>query len=389
MDNDEALHRFRSYVQRRSPDRRTAVDYVSDVRLFQRACSKCWHAVTVNDIDAFVDQMRQAGRKSSTIRRRVIALKVYFDFLTEEEGRLDQANPVSLRRHAGRAGRRLPRGLSDAEVQRLLAVVSSKRDRALVVLMLRAGLRVSEAVSLDMGAIWLPVAAQVPARLRVLGKGRKERIVYLSPAATAILVDWLVMRPDCETSMVFVNEHRRPLSVAGVEWLLKRYGKEVGIDLTPHRLRHTCARQLLESRMPIESLASLLGHAQISTTQIYLEGADTGLRESFMQAMERVESAAPVPEGRVGTGYEQGVTDHAWRDARRGAEPESPSLPDGQGWATDLPELIRRACLEYVQRHSLGWRPSQRRIQAQNLLGAFASFWRWVLVRHPLPQVAD
>ena len=389
MDNGEALRRFEAYVRRRSPDRRTPVDYVSDVRQFQRACTKCWDAVTTADIDAFVDQMRGAGRKSATIRRRVTVLKVYFDFVAEEEDRLDHANPVRLRRHAGRADRRLPRGLADAEVERLLAVVGSKRDRALVVLMLRAGLRVSEVVGLVMEDIWLPVAAQVPARLRVLGKGRKERIVYLSPAATATLVDWLTARPTCETSAVFVSERRRPLSVAGVQWLLKGYGKEAGIHLTPHRLRHTCARQLIESQMPVESLAHLLGHAQISTTQTYLEGADMRLRESFIQAMQHIESAASVPEQRVGTGPEEGVTDRAGAAAQWGAEPECAPLPDGRDWATDLPESIRRACLEHVQRHSPGWRPSQRRIQARVLLGAFASFWRWVVARRPLSRVAD
>jgi integrase/recombinase XerC len=389
MDNDEALGRFDAYVRRRSPGRRTPVDYVSDVRQFQRACPKCWDAVTTADIDAFVDQMRGAGRKAATIRRRVTALKVYFDFVAEEEDRLDHANPVSLPRHGGRADRHLPRGLSDAEVARLLAVVTHKRDRALVLLMLRGGLRVSEAVGLRMDDLWLPVAPQVPARLRVLGKGRKERIVYLSPVATRALLEWLSIRPVCETLAVFVSDRQRPLSVAGVQWLLKGYGREIGTHLTPHRLRHTCARQLIEARMPVESLAQLLGHAQISTTQIYLEGADMGLREAFMQAMQRIESTVPVPVQGVGTGSEGKVTAKARPAAGRSAEPACPPLPDGRAWATDLPQPIRQACLRYVQRHAPTWRASQRRIQAQNVLGAFASFWRWVAARHVLNRVAD
>jgi len=389
MDNDEALRRFEAYVRRRSPDRRTPVDYLSDVRQFQRSCPKHWDAVTIADVDTFVDGMREAGRKPATIRRRVMALKVYFDVLAEEECLLDHANPVSLRRHAARPGHRVPRGLSDVEAEHLLAVVTSKRDRALVVLMLRAGLRVSEVVGLDMADIWLPAAPEVPARIRVLGKGRKERVVYLSPAATKVLVEWLLARPNCETSAVFVNERQTRLSVAGVQWLLKGYGKKVDFHLTPHRLRHTCARQLIESRMPVESLAQFLGHAQISTTQIYLEGADMNLRESFLQAMALVESAAAVPEQRVGSGLEEGVVGHAEIAAPGGPGPVGAPLPDGQDWATDLPEAIRRACLQYVERHSQGWRPSQRRVQAQNTLGVFASFWRWTMARHPLTQAAD
>lgn len=383
MDNREALARFDAYLRRRYPGRRTPIDYISDVRQFQQACPKPWDAVTVEDMDAFVDQMRRANLKPTTIKRRVIALKVYFDFLAEESGQLDRSNPVRLKRHAAKLGRHLPRGLSDREVAALWTLLDSERDRALVGLMLRAGLRVSEVVGLTLADIWLPVVPSAPARLRVLGKGQKERIVWLSSEATTALNAWLAVRPCTDTTALFLNERQQALTVAGVQWLLRSYGRKIEVHLAPHRLRHTFARQLIEARMPIESLAQLMGHAQISTTQIYLEGADLALRDTFLHAMQRIEAGhntmqgedLPPSEPPRASPSDQGVAP---------AEPEYPQPPDGQRWASDLPEAIRQTCLQYVQRHRLGWRPSQRRERALHVLGDFARFWRWVLARRAL-----
>jgi len=94
MDKEEALQRFRAYLERRFCGRRTPVDYVSDVRQFQRVCPKPWYEVTVADVDAFVDGMHEAALKPATVKRRVTALKAYFDLVAEEEGLLTQENPA-------------------------------------------------------------------------------------------------------------------------------------------------------------------------------------------------------------------------------------------------------------------------------------------------------
>ena len=109
MDRFEDIQAFEQHLRRRSPDRRTPVDYVSDVRQFAASCSKAWREVTMHDIDIFVDQQRQAGRSAATVKRRVAALKVFFDFLAEESGDLAWPNPVRCKRHAGKQPHRLPR----------------------------------------------------------------------------------------------------------------------------------------------------------------------------------------------------------------------------------------------------------------------------------------
>ena len=142
-ERNQDIERFKQYWQRRSPGRRTAIDYASDVRQFAAYCAKPWTEVTMHDIDAFVDQQRQANLGAATIKRRVAGLKVFFDFLAEESGDLSWPNPVRFKRHAGKQPTRLPRDLSNEQVQQLWGVVTAPRDRAWFALMLRAGLCVT------------------------------------------------------------------------------------------------------------------------------------------------------------------------------------------------------------------------------------------------------
>ena len=285
MNRDEAITCFERYLQRRFPGRRTPVDYLSDVRLFARTCEHPWREVTMQDIDAFVDRQRQAGRSPATVKRRVAALKTFFDCLAEETGELAWPNPVRFKRHAGKQPQTLPRDLSEVEVERLWAVVSSARDRAWFVLLWRAGLRVGEVVSLCVADLLSPPDGAHPARVRVCGKGRKERVVMLSADAYAVLAAWLAERSATAPAALFVNARGQPLSVSGVAWQLRRYGQQAGVAVSPHRLRHTFARQVTEAGMPLASVGKLLGHADLTTTQRYTAGADPQLAQAYQQAL--------------------------------------------------------------------------------------------------------
>ena len=393
MDNAKALQRFKAYLRRRYPDRRTPIDYVSDIRQFHRSCSKSWDQVKVKDIDRFVDAMHRKNLKPATIARRVMALKVYFDFLANDTGNFNHANPVLLKRHAPKLGRHLPRDLSDADATRLWNILTSPRDRTLVALMWHAGLRVSEVVGLTLDDV-IPFSApeaatsRLPAYLRVLGKGQKERIVYLNQETLAVLNAWLAVRPQVTGRVLFLNDRGHPLGTSGVQWLLNAYGEKLGLHLTPHRLRHTFARQLIEAQMPVESLATLMGHAQISTTQIYLAGADPATRQTYEQAMQRLEEAttrAPnesVPDPKP-------VASPKKSKSARPAEPRYAAVPDGATWATDLPEAIRQACLAHIQRVLPRWRPRYRAKNVASVQWSFEQFFRFVLKHHALATVYE
>jgi site-specific recombinase XerD len=378
----QSIQDFDQYLKRRSPGSRTAIAYVSDVRLFAAACQKPWPEVSLHDIDAFVDHQRQAGLSAATIKRRVAALKVFFDFLAEESDDLSWPNPVRFKRHAGKQPKKLPRDLSDEQVSQLWAVITSPRDRAWFALMLRAGLRVGELVSLTLTA-WLSApTAEQPGRLRVCGKGQKERVVLLTADAYAVLQAWLQVRPPSDHDTIFLNERGQPLSANGVQWLLHRYGQQVGCQVTPHQLRHTFARQLTEAEMPLPSLSKLMGHCDISTTQIYTAGADPELAQAYQTAMAQLEST-PLPVSASPSGSP------AWPAVPRLRPVPSPLLPDLQAWAPELPAALRQASLDLVQRRLPTWKPQRRPQHIRRVLSQLRSFWRWQLTYRPLTQPTD
>lgn len=389
MDKTENLRKFEQYLQRRFPGRHTCRDYLSDLRQFSAFCQKDWRDVSMHDIDSFVDQHRSRGLAPATINRRVAALKTFFDFLAEESGDLAWPNPVRFKRHASKRARKLPRDLRDADVQRVWAEISSARDRAWFVLMLRAGLRVGEIARLELDDLLSEPKGEAPARLRVDGKGRKERVVLLDADAYAVLQTWLDERPESQETHLFLNERGKPLQANGIEWLLHRYGQRAGVELTPHQLRHTFARQVTEAGMPLTSLSKLLGHSQITTTQIYTAGADPELSQAFQSAMAQL-SASPLvqlpppdPDLLSETGPQP---DSPSSPAPTRAVPK-PQEPDWDAWGKDFPADIRQASIAYMKRRYQNWSPRSRRSYALNLQSELLRLWQWFLkqraIAHP------
>jgi site-specific recombinase XerD len=378
MNEENVIHEFEKYLQRRFPGRRTPVDYLSDVRQFRNICQKAWREVDMHDIDQFVDQQRAGGLKPATIRRRVAALKTFFDFLAEESGDLSWPNPVRFKRHAGKREKRVPRDLHDDDIERVWQEISSSRDRAWFALMVRAGLRVGEVVDLKLSNILNKPEGERPARILAYGKGRKERVVLLSADAYAVLSVWLAERGESPLEYIFLNEHRQPLSANGIEWLLKGYGKAIGLHLAPHQLRHTYARQLTEVGMPITSLGKLMGHSQISTTQIYTAGADPKLAQAYHEAMNCVEQMKVLPEQPSALRPSE-----LFRLGPIAERAEGPA-PDWEAWCIHLPKLIREASLDYVKRRWAAWPADKRRDRAMNLLVELKNLWNWFLEYRPI-----
>jgi len=382
MERNESLIKFEAYLRRRFPERRTPVDYLSDVRQFMAVCQKEWREVTMQDMDEFVDQQRVRGLKGSTVNRRVAALKTFFDFLADESGDLSWSNPVRFKRHAGKRPRSLPRDLRDEEVERVWSVMTSKRDRAWFALMVRGGLRVGEVIEIKMDDLIRQPAEDRPAQLRVRGKGEKERMVLLSGEAYGVLQAWLEERGERPEPHIFFNQRGQPLSVSGIEWLLRGYGEQVGLKLTPHQLRHTFARQLTEAGMPLTSIGKLLGHSQITTTQIYTAGADPGLCQAYQEAMRRVTGETTLPKQPPASGVEK------LPHPASSPEPE-PSLPDWEAWATHLPARIREASLDYVKHCISSWPARRRRERTLKLLNELCNLWDWFLTRRPIEHAGE
>jgi len=212
----------------------------------------------------------------------------------------------------------------------------------------------------------------------VRGKGCKERVVMLSADAYAVLCVYLVERGESEQEHIFLNERGQPLRANGIEWLLSGYGKEAGLHLTPHQLRHTFARQLTEAGMPITSLGKLLGHSQISTTQIYTAGADPKLAQAYQEAMQRVEQAQ-LPSQPTGN-LLKAEAPVLYPNYERTQDP----APNWDAWGLHLPEAIRQASLAYAKRRWCAWPASKRRERVMNLLVELKNLWNWFVAYRPI-----
>jgi site-specific recombinase XerC len=147
--------RFNKWLRRRSPHATTSVEYTKDLRLFFDWVDKPPNAVTLRDVDAFIEHCQtDLGHAIATVNRRLAAIRSFYHFLDIES---DDAptNPVLPKRHFVRQGRHLPRDVEDADIAQLFAVIESVRDRAMYLLMLRCGLRVAEVRDLSMGDLYL------------------------------------------------------------------------------------------------------------------------------------------------------------------------------------------------------------------------------------------
>ena len=260
------------------------------------------HGSTPLDVDhqqlvAFVGERRAGGAATSSIARQLAAIRMLHRYLSIEGERRDDpaADLEGVRVPAG-----IPKPLTEAQVTSLIdAVVVTapihRRDLALIELLYATGARISEAVGLSIGEI------DLDARLvRLYGKGSKERIVPFGSSAAAALDDWFsssgraLLVPDPwrsrdDAEAVFLNTRGGRLSRQAAWAVIKKYGVRAGIggELSPHVLRHSCATHLLDHGADLRVVQEMLGHASISTTQIYTKVSQERLWEVYRSAHPR------------------------------------------------------------------------------------------------------
>jgi integrase/recombinase XerD len=230
-------------------------------------------AVTRRQLREFVFALKDLGLSAATIRRQVSAVRTYYGFLLAE-GRTE--TDPSDRLEMPRRGRRLPDTLSVQEIDALLATPQADealawRDRALLELGYGAGLRVSELCGLT-----VPNLLLAEGLVRVLGKGSKERLVPIGRQVIGAVSVYLhQVRPELDRGKsrdrVLLNGRGEPLSRVGAWGIVKRRAKQAGIRkrVTTHSLRHSFATHLLEGGADLRAVQEMLGHADLSTTQIY------------------------------------------------------------------------------------------------------------------------
>jgi len=278
--------RFVSYLVRRNCSPHTVNSYGRDLATFFAQVGKAPLAVTPQDVAHYIEAHQAAGHKATTINRHLSAVRQLYVYLRDEE-ELAIESPVRDT-HYLKLPRPLPRFLTDEEVNRLFAVIQDGRDRALFTLILRCGLRVAEVTQLQLRDVDL-AGQRITVRQ---GKGRKDRLVYLSLDALLALRRYLAQRANEPCSRVFLVQKGpaagQGLSVRGVQKRMEYYARQAELEVSSHCLRHTFATQMLDAGADLPTIQALLGHAQMATTQRYAQISDQRVRGDYFAAMSKV-----------------------------------------------------------------------------------------------------
>lgn len=231
-----------------------------------------WRDVSVEVVQSFVASRMEAGIHPRTLSRQLSALRTFYQYLIEHD--LAQANPAKSVK-APKQPKPLPKSLDIDLTQQLLDQPLNSwqdiRDQAMFECLYSAGLRVSELADLDLS----PGLDQLDdGWVRVIGKGKKERVSPLGAKAIDALRKWLAIRSEHakdDEQAVFVNRFGNRISVRSIQQHLDQRTLQAGLPtkMSPHRLRHACATHVLESSGDLRAVQDLLGHANLSTTQIY------------------------------------------------------------------------------------------------------------------------
>ena len=301
---DDCIAQFLNFLAvEKNASNNTIAAYKNDLAQFSDFASQNghgplpWGSVKGERIVDFVADLRARQYKDATVARKVAAVKSFFGFLTAE-GLIDGDPTENLK--SPQVGKSLPKALTVEEVDELLeqparrSTPEARRDKAMLELLYATGLRVTELVSLDLSDVALE---SDPVTVRCVGKGERERILPLHQRPIDELRQYIFhVRPKLvrnrRESALFVNRRGERLTRQGFWLILKNYAREANLDkaITPHTLRHTYATHMLSGGMPLRNVQDALGHASISTTQIYTHLTDDQKRREYDKAHPRAQA---------------------------------------------------------------------------------------------------
>lgn len=258
----------------------------------KRDFTPSWASFGRQGVLSYLLNLKERGYAASTVARKVAAAKSFSNFMVAEGNIKD--NPM-LNVTSPRVGKSLPKPISISQVRRLLeqptklSTLEAKRDRAILELLYASGMRVSELVSLNLGDIDIDDGS-----VRCFGKGHKERLIPIAPRAALTVKEYLQeARPhlshnDAEQAL-FLNRRGARLTRQGLWQILKGYAKSAELDkeITPHTLRHSFATHMLSGGADLRSVQELLGHANISTTQVYTHLTTEHVRRTYEKSHPR------------------------------------------------------------------------------------------------------
>ncbi|WP_409276305.1 site-specific tyrosine recombinase XerD [Neobacillus sp. SCS-31] len=269
----------------------TMISYERDLKTYLRHLKDVQAIKAIDDIQRthilqFIGELKNEGKSAKTIARHVASIRSFHQFLLRDKA---ASHDPTVHIETPKLERNLPKVLSMEEVETLLEAPKGTghfglRDKAMLELLYATGIRVSELIGLDLDDLHLNMGF-----VRCIGKGNKERIIPIGRTATGALERYLetgrpkFLRQKSREDALFLNHQGKRLTRQGFWKILKKLSFDAGIekDLTPHTLRHSFATHLLENGADLRAVQEMLGHSDISTTQIYTHVTKVRLRDVY------------------------------------------------------------------------------------------------------------
>ncbi len=296
MKQNEALDLYLEYLEKqRNFSLHTISSYKKDIELFAEYCRNdnvsffSCDRVTIRN---YLEHEKRRGLAKTTLKRRIVALRRYFDFLVRKD--IISMNPF-INIATPKIDKKLPEIMYDKEVNKLLELNGKRkdffvlRDQAIIELLYQTGIRVSELISIKV----LDINLKFGKSFSVYGKGKKQRKVLLSPSCREAIDKYV---KECRSKLVqlktsnhknylFLNNKGNPLTTRGVEYILSKIEHDLGLglDLHPHKFRHTFATKMLDGGANLRTIQKMLGHNNLATTQIYTHVSSTRIKEDYQK----------------------------------------------------------------------------------------------------------
>lgn len=256
----------------------TAESYLRDIRQFTAYCDNCGFrvpsSVKQSDVSDYISSVRSAGKSTATVTRVLASLRCYFSFLFEQK--IVKENPAENIK-GGKVDKKLPEILSSKEITTLLSQpdcsdLKGCRDKAMLELLYATGIKVSELISIKVSDINTQIG------ILHLHSDKSERIIPMYPDAIKAIDNYCervrdIVVPDSKTEELFTNMNGQPMTRQGLWKIIKYYADKAKIkkDITPHTIRHSFAAHLLENGAPLKDIQEILGHSDLSSTQVYAQ----------------------------------------------------------------------------------------------------------------------
>jgi integrase/recombinase XerD len=254
--------------------------------MIRKSGKKCLEEVTRRDVEAFLEHEQDRGNNITTIRTKLVSVQAFLRYLVEEE---IVPPDIFSRRIRLQMPERLPRAMDPDDLLKLRSVVGDTRDRAMIMVLLRTGMRIGELLHTKMTDVHMKER-----RIEIYEgeKNRLGRVVYLSDDAVIALRKWLKVRNPREEYLFYTRMSTEAMSYSTAWILFQRYLVKAGLSdkgYSLHTLRHTFATELLNAGMRLECLQVLLGHRSIEETRRYARLTDKTREEEYFRAMSRIE----------------------------------------------------------------------------------------------------